>query len=116
MREHSLIRRSTKYTIYIDLNKTLYLMSDLEEKLSEAKRREDNLNQALKHKEAQLKDVESRLVEAEREIKTLEKNVEARERELNNLKSRFQTFESKIKDLERQLKEKRTETSESSEP
>ena len=122
MREHGLIRRSTKYTTYIDLNKTLSLMSDLKERLSEAKAREDGLNQALKEKEAQLKDVKSKLLEAEGKIKTLEKSAEARERELKDLQyrlsdasSKLSTAESRIKELERQLKERRMAAPESSE-
>ena len=123
MREHGLIIRSTKYVTYIDLNNTLSLMSDLKERLSEAKAREEGLNQATKEKEVHLKDVESKLLEAEEKIKTLEKSAEAKERELQDLKyrlsdasSKLSKAESRINELERQLKERRNTAPEPSEP
>jgi chromosome segregation ATPase len=123
MREQGLIRRSTKYTVYVDLNKTLSLMSELKERLSEAEARGDSLNQELKEKELQLQDMASQLAEAERKIKALEKNGDAREREVNDLTSKLSETsttlseaESKIRDLERQLKEQQSARSESGEP
>jgi len=114
MKHHRLIRRSTKYAIYIDLNRALTVLRDLKEQLSKAKVKEDDLNQILAEKEKQLESMELRLSEAERKTKILEKKEEATEKELNNLKSRLSDTSSKlseaetrIKDLERQLKEMR---------
>lgn len=122
MREQGPVRRSTRYTGYVDLYKTLTLMSELRERLSKAEARGDRLNQNFEEEKSQLKDVEPKLITADRETKTLGKNVEPRERDFNDLKSKLSEAgsklsedESKIKELERQLKEKRATESGSGE-
>lgn len=116
MKRNRLISRSTKYAIYTDLNKTLTLALNLNEKFAEVKAKENNLNQALKDKETQLKDMKSKLAEAEKKIGRLERGAETREKRLKNLESRLKDEKSKlseaksrIRDLERQLKEKPAE-------